>query len=114
MGYDSYDFFYDHVAPKMVELFKNFNPEDNGETYDKFKKILANICVEGNAEKFQADIVKVALDNENILSTEEAVQTFFTMFVANEKILRKIEYSSGGAIINVDYEGVYKEQEKEE
>ena len=29
MGYNSCDFFYEHVAPKMVELFKTFDPADD-------------------------------------------------------------------------------------
>jgi hypothetical protein len=114
MSYTSYDFFYEHIAPKMVELFKEFNPNDTGETYDKFKEILKGSLDQERSEKFQSDLVNMSINPDGTLTVEKAVEKFFNIFVYDDMTLRKIEYASGGAIIGVDYEGVYREQEAEE
>ena len=111
MSYDAYDFFYEQIAPKMVELFKDFNPEESeGKVYDKFKEILSH----NDNEKFKTDILNLLVDPNNEGPIHQTMQEVFNILSFDEKILRKLEYSSGGAIIKVDYEGVYREQEKEE
>ena len=110
MSYNSCDFFYEHVAPKMVELFKTFDPADQGEAYDKFIKILTRSCVEARSEKFQSDLLRIAVDPKEELTIDQVVEKAFNMYVYDEMNLRKIEYAHRGAIINVDYEGVYREE----
>jgi hypothetical protein len=115
MSFTSCDFFYKNIAPKMVELFRDFDPEEpEGKVYDGFKEILRECFNEGSYEKFQADMMNVLVINpESNLTIDVAIQKFFDIFAYDEEMtLRKLEYASGGSIINVDYEGVYREEQE--
>ena len=116
MSYTSYDFFLERIAPRMSELFKSFNPDDNDneKMYDEFKNILAFGGGFGFLEKFQIDIINTVINADEPHTVEQAMQKFFNMFICDDEVLRKIEYSSDGAIIKVDYDGLCKELEKEE
>jgi hypothetical protein len=121
MSYSFDDFFEEYVVPKLTELFKDpdfAKGEDvNKEISDRFFDILrSSIHMQYRGEDFARKLIEVASDPDGEgLSPDQSIKRFFNQKYADVDLeLRKIEYSSNGAIINVDYRGEMEEQEREE
>jgi len=119
MSYSADDFFFDVIAPKLAELFKDYNritlgphpspekdPFEPRSIMEKFIGILKD-SVEGNGhEKFKKEMLQALMDPHGEDPTiDEVVAEFLSLYSNKDLIIRKLEYSSGNSVISVDFQG---------
>ena len=113
MSYSADDFFIDNIAPKMIDLFKNYNPTHLS-LMEKFMQILKDaVAGDGNGtEKFKKVLLWALMDpHEEDLTIEDVVADFLSLYPNRELLLRKMEYSSGNSIISVDFQGLLPDED---
>jgi signal transduction protein with GAF and PtsI domain len=106
MGKSAEENFIEYIAPRMEKLFKKYSESKETENlFDSFKNILKDL----DSTRLKRELLCAILDSYRDNDAVETViaDCFSTLYEYLD--LKKIQYSSGSTLVNVDYGVVFDE-----
>jgi len=102
MSYSMEDFFDDHIGPHLSK----------GMDSDVFLSTIKSAMRSDRSDKFAYELLYALVnpDDERMSDEDLLKKCFEITALYNEKILRKLEYSKGNAVVSVNFEGVPDER----
>lgn len=113
MGYSFEDFFEEEVVPDLIRILGESQVEDSSKSVtDRFFDILRYSIQKDHRGGLSHRLLEVATnEDDGEITPDQFLRRCFSLRY-DELELRKIEYSSpDGSIVNVNYRGVFEEQE---